>query len=185
MKDLSLHILDIAENSIAAGAKTIDITYDEQGPLLTLTLADDGAGMEPEFLRHASDPFTTTRVTRPVGLGLPFLRMAAELTGGSFALRSAPGQGTTVRVLFHTDHIDALPPGDLAASVAAIVQGAPGLNVVWTHVRDNESYTLDTRSLRDVLGEVPLDTPDVLAWIRDYISEQEAALHTSAKEGKR
>jgi hypothetical protein len=184
VKDLSLHVLDIAQNSIAAGAQTIEIRFAERGRLLTLTVKDDGRGMEPDLLKRAADPFTTTRDTRPVGLGLPFLRMAAELTGGNFSLSSEPGRGTTVRAVFHMDHIDALPPGDLVSSVATIVQGAPGLAVVWTHEKDGGGYTFDTRSLRAVLDGVPLAAPDVLNWIRDHLSEQEAALISSAGEGE-
>ena len=109
MKEIALHILDIAQNSITAGADRLEIALTEENGAISLTIADDGRGMSPELLATVSDPFTTTRTTRKMGLGLPLLRLAAEQTGGSLTIESTLGAGTTVRALFRGDHIDCPP----------------------------------------------------------------------------
>ena len=174
MKELSLHILDIAQNSIAAGCKRLDLGLSEHEGILTVTVADDGRGIDPQLLSTVTDPFTTTRTTRKVGLGLPLLRLAAEQTGGSLSIESAVGVGTTVTAVFHTGHIDCPPLGDMGLTVALLIQGAP--EVEWTYRRTTPkgSFTLDTRQLREVLGpDVPLSEPSVALWIEDYVREQE------------
>lgn len=178
MKELSLHLLDIAQNSVSAGAKRIDVTLEEDDRRsYRLVVADDGRGMTPEFLAQVADPFTTTRTTRKVGLGLPLLRMTAEQTGGTLEIESQPGVGTTVTALFHGSHIDCPPLGDLSGTVALLVQGAPDVEWIWHRAVPNGSYTLDTRQLREILGpDVPLSEPSVALWIREYLQEQEEAL---------
>ena len=126
MKELSLHILDIAQNSISAGCTELELSLTEGDGQLTLIIRDNGRGMAPEFLASVTDPFTTTRTTRKVGLGLPLLRMAAEQTGGSLAIESTVGVGTTVTARFCTGHIDCPPLGDMAGTVALLVQGVEG-----------------------------------------------------------
>ena len=177
MKEIALHILDIAQNSITARAKRVDITLEEGAEALTLTIADDGTGMSPELLSRVSDPFTTTRTTRKMGLGLPLLRLAAEQTGGSLTIESALGKGTTVTAVFVASHIDCPPLGDMAGTVTLLVQGAPELELIYTHRRGDRLSRLDTRELRAVLGpEVSLAEPEVSLWLRDYLQEQEALL---------
>ena len=175
MKELALHLLDIAQNSVAAGARHIDLSLEEDAHCCyTLTVADDGWGMSEEFLARVTDPFTTTRTTRKVGLGLPLLRMMAEQTGGGVEITSKLGEGTTVTARFLGGHIDCLPLGDLPSTVALLIQGAP--EVEWTYRRTTPkgSFTLDTRQLREVLGpDVPLSEPSVALWIEDYVREQE------------
>ena len=182
MKEIALHILDIAQNSITARAKRVDITLEEGAEALTLTIADDGTGMSPELLSRVSDPFTTTRTTRKMGLGLPLLRLAAEQTGGSLTIESALGKGTTVTAVFVASHIDCPPLGDMAGTVTLLVQGAPELELIYTHRRGDRLSRLDTRELRAVLGpEVSLAEPEVSLWLRDYLQEQEALLRESMK----
>ena len=174
MKELSLHILDIAQNSISAGARALDLTLAEENGWLTITVADDGRGMSPEFLATVTDPFTTTRTTRKIGLGLPLLRLAAEQTGGDLSIGSTVGVGTTVTARFRADHIDCPPLGDMAGTVAALVQGAPGIETVYTHSTGRGAFTFDTREIRAVLGpDVSLAEPEVFQWMREYIGEQE------------
>lgn len=175
MKEVSLHLLDIAQNSVAAGAKHIDLLLEETAAGdCRLAIADDGKGMTPEFLAQVTDPFTTTRTTRKVGMGLPLFRLMAEQTGGRLEIESQPGAGTTVTALFRTGHIDCPPMGDLPSTVALLIQGAPEVEWTYRHVTPRGSFTLDTRELRAVLGaEVPLSTPDVTRWIREYLQEQE------------
>ena len=156
MKELSLHILDIAQNSISAGCTRLELSLTEQDGQLTLVIGDNGRGMTPEFLSSVTDPFTTTRTTRKVGLGLPLLRMAAEQTGGSLAIESTVGVGTTVTVRFCSGHIDCPPLGDMAGTVALLVQGAP-------EVGDSEEVYLHHRHpyTEALLSSVPVPDPDV------------------------
>ncbi len=175
MEEISLHLLDVAQNSVTAGAGNIDLTLEEtaQG-VCTMVIADDGKGMSPEFLASVTDPFTTTRTTRKVGLGLPLLRMTAQLTGGDLHIASVEGKGTTVTAVFHTDHIDCPPMGDMPSTVSLLIQGAPHVEWTFRHSTPKGEYTLDTRQLREILGpDIPLSEPDVVLWIRDYIGEHE------------
>ncbi|MCL2671664.1 MAG: ATP-binding protein [Clostridiales bacterium] len=175
MKDLSLHILDIAQNSIHAGAKLVEITIKESETRLTLTVRDDGCGMDAELLVQAQSPFGTTRTTRKVGLGLPLLRQAAEQADGAFSVESVPGAGTSVYASYDTGHIDALPLGDLAETVVTLLQGSPDLDFAFIHSWDTPTAceaALDTREMREMLGEIPLDTPEVLLWAKEALTEQ-------------
>ena len=167
MKDLSLHILDIAQNSIRAGATLIVISLQRQEGILDLLVQDNGFGMAQDFLQQVTDPFTTTRTTRRVGLGLPLLKMAAEQTGGTFAIESALGEGTSLHVRFIEGHIDTPPVGWMSDTMVTLIQGAPDIDFVY---RDN-AFELDTRALREVLEDVPLNTPEALLWIAEHILE--------------
>ena len=180
MKELSLHLLDIAQNSVSAGARHIDLSLEEDAQRdCRMVVADDGKGMTPEFLAQVTDPFTTTRTTRPVGLGLPLLRLAAEQTGGRLEIESQVGVGTTVTALFRTGHIDCPPPGDLPSTVALLIQGAPEVEWTYRHTTPKGTFTLDTRELRSILGpDVPLSEPAVTQWIREYLQEQEQTILT-------
>lgn len=177
MKELSLHILDLAQNSLTAGCQRLDLSLTERDGWLTLVIADDGRGMDPGFLARVTDPFTTTRSTRKVGLGLPLLRLAAEQTGGSLTVESTLGVGTTVRCVFAAGHIDCPPLGDMGETIALLVQGAPEVELSYGHTAERGNWRFDTRELREALGpEVSLADPDVFLWIRQYAAEQEAAL---------
>ena len=178
MKELSLHILDIVKNSVSAGAAhiTLSLTQTEDGAL-TIVISDDGRGMAPEFLAAVTDPFTTTRTTRKVGLGLPLYRMAAEQTGGSMEIESALGAGTTVTAVFHTDHLDCAPMGDFAGTAALLIQGSPQVEWTVTHATPRGEYTFSTAQVREILGEdIPLDAPEVFAWMSEYLAEQEESV---------
>lgn len=177
MKELSEHILDIAQNSVAAGAAHLTITLTEEDGKLTIVIADDGRGMSPELLATVLDPFTTTRATRTVGLGLSLYRMSAELTGGSLSIRSEPGQGTVVTAVFDTGHLDCPPMGDLAEVIALLIQGNPDLEVVYQHITPAGRSELFTAQLRQALGnEISLAEPAVFRWILETLSEQEVQL---------
>ena len=177
MKEIALYVLDIAQNSITAGASHVAITLAEEGGDIAFTIADDGRGMSPELLATVSDPFTTTRTTRKMGLGLPLLRLAAEQTGGSLTIESTLGAGTTVRALFRGDHIDCPPVGDMAGTVTLLIQGAPELELTYTHRVGERTFRLDTGDIRNELVEgISLAEPEVVLWLRDYLQEQEALL---------
>ena len=175
MKELSLHLLDVAKNSVAAGAKHVSITLDEdKDGWLAIAIADDGRGMAPEFLARATDPFTTTRTTRKVGLGLPLLRLTAEQTGGSLSIDSTLGVGTTLTARFQRRHLDCPPLGDLPGAVALLIQGSPDMELTYRHTTPRGEAALSTAELRDILGgDVSLAEPEVFAWIQDYLTEQE------------
>ena len=176
MKELSLNILDIAQNSIKAQAKHLTITLDWNKSWLTVTIEDDGVGMSPEFAEQAANPFTTTRTTRKVGMGLPLFKLAAEQTGGTFSIASHQAQfegdehGTTVSATFDTNHVDCEPLGDIVSTVLTLIQGTPELSLTYIDSRDGEQQRLSTDEMREILGdEVPLNSPEVLAWAREYL----------------
>ena len=174
MKELALHLLDVAKNSTAAGAGRVSVTLDETPDgWLTVAIVDDGRGMDPEFLAQVTDPFTTTRTTRKVGLGLPLYRMAAEQTGGSLDIQSEVGRGTAVTARFLRRHLDCPPLGDLAGTIALLIQGSPDMELTYRHTTPNGRLELSTAELREILGDVPLSEPEVFAWIQDYLTEQE------------
>ena len=173
MKELSLHILDIAQNSLSAGASLVEMLLEETSAALSVTIRDDGRGMTQELVRRVLDPFTTTRTTRKVGMGLPLFKLAAEQTGGTLDIESAPGEGTVVRAIFQTGSIDIPPLGDMAGTLVTLVSGAPDVDFVYRYMTDGNLSELDTRELRAVLEDVALDTPEVLAWIRDSLREAE------------
>lgn len=174
MLELSLNVLDIAQNSISAGAKLIEIEIDEDtaAGLLTIRISDDGCGMTPETLKSVADPFYTTRTTRKVGMGVPLFRMAAEMTGGSFEIRSEPGRGTAVTARFYTGHVDFIPLGDICATVTMLICMNTDRDFRYRLQKDGKEFTVDTRELRQILDGVPLDTPEVRAWIQGYLAEQ-------------
>lgn len=184
MKELSLNILDIAQNSVQAEATEIGISIEEEGKYLTVTITDDGYGMKKDFLMNVLDPFTTTRTTRNVGLGLPLLKMAAEQAEGYLEIDSVhreddpENHGTTVKAVFNREHIDCPPLGDIVGTVVLLVQAAPfAPRYVYRHVKNGKESRLDTNELHEQLGEdIPLSEPEVLGFVSAYLEEQEAAL---------
>lgn len=178
MKEISLNLLDIAQNSVSAGATLIELTVRESQAedIVLMSVADNGKGMSPEFLARVTDPFTTTRTTRPVGMGLPLLKMEAEMTGGGLEIKSELGRGTTVTATFRRSHIDTPPLGDLKGTVVTLIQGSPDINFVYRRETDHGQFVLSTEEMREELGGIPLDEPEVLAWIGEYIEENEQSL---------
>lgn len=178
MKELSLNILDISENSLKAGAELTEILLEEKDSWLTLTIRDDGCGMPPEMVLSVTDPFCTTRTTRKVGLGLPLLKLAAEQTGGELKIVSVTrdadevNHGTTVTATFDTAHIDFAPLGDIVSTITTLIQGHPDSDFLFLHSRAIGEVKLDTRELRAILEGVPLNSYEVIKWIEEYLNEQ-------------
>ncbi|MBQ7160074.1 MAG: sensor histidine kinase [Clostridia bacterium] len=174
MKELSLNVLDVTENSVTAGAKNIGVSLiqDEAG-ILTIRITDDGCGMSEEVVARVTDPFTTSRTTRKVGLGLPLLKLASEQTGGHMEVESKLGEGTTVTATFDTGHIDFTPVGDMISTMTILIMGSPDIDFLFIDRTPEREVRLDTKELRAVLGdEVSLGSPDVIAWIKEYLSDQ-------------
>ena len=199
MKELSLNILDIAQNSITAEADLVEITLDETDTTLKLSIKDNGYGMSPEFLASVHDPFSTTRTTRKVGLGIPLLKLAAEQTGGWIELSSVQRSvdpencGTEISAFFHKDHLDFTPLGDIVSTICTLLQGFPDVDYVFTHTivrgagengeEQRSVIGIDTRDMRVILGDdVPLSDPMVLLWVRDTLEEQYAAAGASTAQ---
>jgi anti-sigma regulatory factor (Ser/Thr protein kinase) len=178
MEDLSLHILDIAENAVAAGARTIVIAVNEDAgrDLLSVDIEDDGGGMSPEIAAHAADPFYTTRTTRRVGLGLALLREAAAAANGTLEIRSAPGAGTAIRATFQLSHIDCKPLGSMAETIMTLVAAPADIDIRYRHTRNDRTVLFDTREFRHQLAGLPLKSARALSLVRECVRREEDLL---------
>ncbi len=173
LPEISLNILDVAQNSITAGATLTEITVDidSTADKLTVCINDNGCGMNEEQLRAVTDPFYTTRKTRKIGLGVPFFKMAAENTGGSFSIHSELGVGTKVKAVFGLTHIDRMPLGDMTFTIHTLVTLNCDIDFLYRYTVDGKSFTLDTREFREILGGVPFNTFEVSEYIKSYLTE--------------
>lgn len=178
MRELSMHILDIAQNSIAAGARLvqIDVIEDIANDMMTLNVTDDGKGMSEEVVQRVADPFVTSRTTRRVGLGIPLLSAAAERCSGGVKIASKCNMGTTVTAQFQLSHIDRAPLGNMAETLLVLVACNPELDFVYNHLRGDNSFHFDTREIRSELGGIPLSHPEVVMFIRNFVAEGERRL---------
>ena len=178
MKELSLNILDITENSVKAKATLVEILLTENDDTLTITIKDNGTGMTDEVLKSVTDPFYTTRTTRKVGMGIPLFKFAAEQTGGRLDIESRhcdrfpEDHGTTLSATFCKTHIDFTPLGDIVSTVTTLIQGHPDVDFCFKHSFGKDTVSLDTRELRAVLDGIPLDSFEILLWIRENLEEQ-------------
>lgn len=177
MPELSLNILDIAENSVRAKSSLIEITVSirHADDTLRVLIRDDGCGMSKEELEQVQDPFYTTRTTRKVGLGIPFFRQAALAAGGSFRMDSEKGKGTTVSAVFGLSHIDRMPLGDISSTVYTLIVFHEPIDFRYTYEYDDRSFVLDTRDMREMLGAgISFQEPEVAAFIREYLETNKA-----------
>ena len=174
MRELSLNILDIAQNSIVAGATLTEIVVNENTKENTLLIGiyDNGCGMSEEQVENVIDPFFTTRTTRKVGMGIPLFKMSAEQTGGSFSINSEKGVGTRIEALFKTDSIDFTPLGDIGSSIVTIVSMNNDKEFLYTRVLDDKEFIFSTVEIKKILDGVPLSEPSVMNWIEEYLNEQ-------------
>jgi hypothetical protein len=173
VEDLSLHILDIAENSIEAGARAVEIRIEEdmENDKLTLVVKDDGKGMSEEVLLRVEDPFFTGKKGKRFGLGIPLLKQSALECGGGFEIRSRAGEGTTLRAIFVGSHIDRKPLGDLGATMATLIAGHPEIEYSISYEKGGAGYRFDTAALKAVLEGVPVNEPAVVRLIKSDINE--------------
>ena len=171
MRELALHILDIAENSISAEADEIKILIEEdlESDLLQIIIEDNGKGMDPETLARVTDPFVTSRTTRKVGLGIPFFKAAAEACEGSLNIQSLPGKGTTVNVLFKHSHIDRMPLGDIVSTLQTLIIGTPEIHWVFEYRYNGSSFVFDDEPIKETLDGVSLTEPAVMRFIREML----------------
>jgi len=172
MKDLSLHILDIAQNSITAKATLIQIAIveDTVADTYTITITDNGYGIPPDMLARVTDPYTTSRTTRKVGLGIPLFKQNAERTGGGLTITSEVGKGTVLTAAFVHSNIDRPALGDIAGVVVILVSANPSIDFVYTHVVNQQSYVFDTRDVREALDGIPLNEPSVIPLLKEMIA---------------
>jgi anti-sigma regulatory factor (Ser/Thr protein kinase) len=182
MLELALHILDIAENSVRAMAKTvwIEITEDHGKDRLSFVIRDDGKGMSKAVLEKVMDPFYTSKKVRRVGLGLPMLAEAAERASGSLAIESQEGLGTRVAAAFRISHIDRQPLGDITGALTVLIAGNDGVDFVFRHRCGDRCFGFDTREIRQQIGAIPIQQAEVLKWIRQYIREGLIEVGTNA-----
>ena len=184
MQEISLNILDIAENSIRANATLIEVIIEEtpSKDVFAFTVKDNGCGMDAEMVKRVSDPFVTTRTTRKVGLGISLLKSLAQQAGGDIKLESEVGVGTVIRADFSYSHIDRQPLGDISAVMVSLISMNPTLDFVYTHSFEKEKFQLDTRELRKILGdEVSFSEISVAQWIGEYINENLTEIYGGAK----
>lgn len=173
MRELALHLLDIAENSVSAQARTIciNVTEDHLADRLKMQVQDDGVGMDAATVARVIDPFVTSRTTRKVGLGIPLLKAAAQACNGDLEIQSQPGKGTTVMVDFQHSHIDRMPLGDLASTLLTLVIGSPEVRWVLEYTCDDSTFVFDSQPVREALDGVSMTDPAILAYIRSMIEE--------------
>lgn len=173
MRDISMHILDIVQNSVVAKATIIEVDVFEElkKDRLYIRVADNGKGMDETTLQRVVDPFYTSRTTRKVGLGVPMFKRTAEMCEGDFNIKSVVGQGTTIEVSLKYSHIDRPPLGDMAETVMVMVNTEDDVDFIYRHRVDDKEFKADTREMREVLGEVPLNSIDVLYWIKEHVKE--------------
>lgn len=173
MKDLALHILDIAQNSISAKATLIRITIEEDkfNNRYVLTIQDNGIGMSPEVLAKVTDPYTTSRTTRKVGLGLPLLKLNTELANGSLKITSELGAGTIVTAVFEFDHIDRVPIGDIAGIVVMLASMNPTLDFIYQHITPKGKYSFDTKEIKVVLDDLSIQDISIQKYLKEMIKE--------------
>ena len=173
MEELSLHILDIAENSITAGAKNIEIkiTENKETDLLKIKIIDDGIAMSDEEINRPTDPFFTSRTTRRVGLGLPLLKQAAQSANGNIEVSSEFGKGTYMCATFQLSHIDRQPLGNMADTIVALIVANPSINIVYKYERDEHRFIFDTKEIKEKIKGISINSTSVISFVRQYIKE--------------
>ncbi len=185
LPEISLSILDIAQNSITAGAERIDLNVevDRKAKTLLFEIRDNGCGMSEEQVLACQDPFYTSRTTRSVGLGVPFLKQSAECTGGSFQIASQPGEGTSMAAMYHTDSIDCMPLGDLASTYHNLVVYNEQIRFVCRYAVDGREFVLDTEEFREILGDISFQEAEVSLYIESFLRENMQEIEDNMENG--
>lgn len=173
MKDISLHLLDIIQNSVTANADEIIVSLEivDSKDSLVIKVVDNGSGMDEEFLKGVTDPFSTNRTTRKVGMGIPLFKASAEQAGGGLKICSEKGKGTEIEASFMISHIDRIPLGDIQDTIMNMIAAKPDIRYILTLKSPKEQFVFDTMEIKKILGEVPINDFAVLEWIRGYIKD--------------
>ena len=176
LAELSLNILDIANNSIRANATltTIQVLISTKKDRITIRILDNVDGMSEEMLTHVEDPFYTTRTTRKIGLGIPFFKAQALACDGSFSISSKLGTGTSIEATIPLSHIDRMPLGDITSTIHTLITCNPSIDFDYKYTYDDNSFELDTRTFRAILAPIPFTTKEVSNYIREYLAENKA-----------
>ena len=179
MEEISLHLLDVCQNSLKANATLIQIlvTEDPTSDILSIDLIDDGDGMSSEIVQRVSDPFYTTRTTRKVGLGISFFKMSAEATNGHFIIESQEGVGTKIHATFHKNHIDCIPMGEIEDTLIILALNDQATDIYYHHAIGKVQFEFDTRAIKDILKDTPFTEPGVIEWMKEYIKEGMNNIH--------
>lgn len=191
MQELSLNVLDIVQNSVKAKASLIKIivSVNPFQKTMEITIIDDGCGMTDEQVKKVINPFFTTRTTRKVGLGVPFFKMSADMTGGDFKIESEISKGTKIWAFYHTDHLDMMPLGDMAATMVSLISVNPDIDFIYTYNviglnSDDEtanSFVMSTKEIKAIMEGLPINSPDVLSFIKDFINQNSLEINTKNK----
>ena len=173
MKEISLHVLDIVQNSIAAKASEVKILITEniEENIFKLEIIDDGSGLKEEEVESVLDPFVTSRETREVGLGLPFLKKAAEDCNGSFTINSQKGKGTEIEAIFEYNHIDRAPLGDITSTIISLISLNTEIDFFYEHICDENKFVFNTREIKKEITGLKINHPEIINWIEEYIKE--------------
>ncbi|MBN2487015.1 MAG: ATP-binding protein [Bacteroidales bacterium] len=179
MKELSLHILDIVQNSLHAGATEIEVTIAENlhENLFSVCITDNGHGIPAKELLNLQDPFFTTK-KKKTGLGIPLLKQHAEMAGGNIEIKSEVGKGTTITATFEHNHFDRQPMGNIAGTITGIIRANPETRFIYKHSFNDKEFALDTTEIKTELEDIPINSNEVLRFIQDYIHENLNKLYT-------
>ena len=173
MKELAMHVYDLMENSTAANSTEVSLTIRDslKDNVYAFTIKDNGKGMSPEFLAKVTDPYTTSRTTRKVGLGLPLIKMNTENCGGGMRLQSEVGKGTVLEFWFQHDHWDRPPMGDIAGTIVMLCAAHEDIHIVYTHITDEGEFTFDTNEIHEALDGMSMNDIKVMGWLKDMVQE--------------
>jgi len=183
MEDLSLHILDIAENSVAADADRIEIIIieDKKKGLLTLEINDNGKGMDEETRKKAMDPFFTSKTTRRFGLGLPLLAAATRAADGDISILSNPKEGTRIKARFSYSHIDRKPLGNINQTILILAMGNPDLNFIYKHIINGRAYCLNTKKIKATFKDKSMNSLEGIKLLKEKLEEMQKKLKSEEK----
>jgi len=173
MQELSLHILDIVQNSVRAKATKIEILINENihNNQLEIEIKDNGKGIDKKLVQEIKNPFSTTRTTRKIGLGIPLLLEACIRCGGDLNIQSSVGIGTTIHAVLEHNHIDRAPMGDVVNTITMLILSSPEIRYILTYCVDGSKFVMDTNEIKDILQGVPINDLSVIKWIETYLQE--------------
>ena len=179
MKELAMHVYDLMENSTAANSTEVKLTIRDslKDNIYAFTIEDNGKGMTPEFMAKVTDPYTTSRTTRKVGLGLPLIKMNTENCGGGMKLQSEVGKGTRLDFWFQHNHWDRPPMGDLAGTIVMLCAAHEDIHIIYKHITDEDEFVFDTNEIKEALDGMSMNDVKVMGWLKDMVQENLEAIH--------